>query len=46
MPAQRWLQRWLAKGIVVHAIAERAVIDRLVDDLRRLGAVDHRVGGT
>lgn len=29
-------------GLVVHARAERAVIDRLVDDLRRLGPVDHR----
>jgi DNA-binding CsgD family transcriptional regulator len=29
-------------GLVVHARADRAVIDRLVDDLRRLGAVDHR----
>jgi DNA-binding CsgD family transcriptional regulator len=31
--------------LVVHASAEREVIDRLVDDLRRLGSVDHRVGG-
>jgi len=30
-------------GIVVEARAERATIDRLVDDLRRLGPVDHRV---
>lgn len=30
-------------GVVIAARAERAVIDRLVDDLRRLGAVDHRV---
>ena len=29
-------------GLVVHAQAERDVIDRLVDDLRRLGPVDHR----
>ena len=29
-------------GLVVHAVAERDVIDRLVDDLRRLGPVDHR----
>jgi DNA-binding NarL/FixJ family response regulator len=29
-------------GLVVHAGADRAVIDRLVDDLRRLGPVDHR----
>jgi DNA-binding CsgD family transcriptional regulator len=29
-------------GLVVHARADRAVIDRLVDDLRRLGSVDHR----
>src|SRR5262249_9151274 len=32
------------RGIVVHALAERDVIDRLVDDLRRLGPVDHRTG--
>jgi DNA-binding NarL/FixJ family response regulator len=31
-------------GLVVHARADRAVIDRLVDDLRRLGPVDHRTG--
>ena len=30
------------KGLVVHATAGREVIDRLVDDLRRLGPVDHR----
>ncbi len=29
-------------GVVVHAVADREVIDRLVDDLRRLGPVDHR----
>lgn len=29
-------------GVVVHALADREVIDRLVDDLRRLGPVDHR----
>ena len=29
-------------GVVVHAIAPREVVDRLVDDLRRLGAVEHR----
>jgi DNA-binding CsgD family transcriptional regulator len=29
-------------GLVVHARAERAVTDRLVDDLRRLGPVEHR----
>lgn len=28
-------------GLVVHARAGRAVIDRLVDDLRRLGPVEH-----
>ena len=32
------------QGIVAHATADRAVIDRLADDLRRLGPVDHRVG--
>lgn len=31
-------------GLVVHAIADRLVIDRLVDDLRRLAPVDHRIG--
>jgi len=31
-------------GLVVHAIADRSVIDRLVDDLRRLAPVDHRIG--
>jgi DNA-binding CsgD family transcriptional regulator len=31
-------------GLVVHAQAERDVIDRLVDDLRRFGRVDHRTG--
>jgi DNA-binding CsgD family transcriptional regulator len=31
-------------GILVLARADRTVIDRLVDDLRRLGPVDHRVG--
>lgn len=30
-------------GIVVEARADRATIDRLVDDLRRRGPVDHRV---
>lgn len=29
-------------GLVVHAQAGRDVIDRLVDDLRRFGPVDHR----
>jgi DNA-binding NarL/FixJ family response regulator len=29
-------------GLVVHARADRAVIDRLVDDLRRFAPVDHR----
>ena len=29
-------------GLVVHARADRTVIDRLVDDLRRFGPVDHR----
>jgi DNA-binding NarL/FixJ family response regulator len=31
-------------GLVVHAVAPRDVIDRLVDDLRRFGPVDHRTG--
>lgn len=32
------------QGLVTHATAPRDVIDRLVDDLRRLGPVDHRIG--
>ena len=28
----------------MHALAEREVVDRLVDDLRRLGPADHRTG--
>ena len=28
-------------GLVVHARADRAVVDRLVDDLRRLDSVEH-----
>ena len=31
-------------GMVGHATADREIVDRLVDDLRRLGPVDHRVG--
>jgi DNA-binding NarL/FixJ family response regulator len=31
-------------GLAVRAVAERPLIDRFVDDLRRLGRVDHRVG--
>jgi DNA-binding NarL/FixJ family response regulator len=31
-------------GVIAHALAEREVIDRLVDDLRRLGPVEHRTG--
>ena len=30
-------------GIVAHATASRDVVDRFLDDLRRLGPVDHRV---
>ncbi len=30
-------------GLLVEAAADRDTIDRLVDDLRRLGPVDHRV---
>lgn len=30
-------------GVVVEALADRATVDRLVDDLRRRGPVDHRV---
>jgi DNA-binding CsgD family transcriptional regulator len=32
-------------GLLIAARAERDVIDRLCDDLRRLGPVDHRLGG-
>lgn len=32
------------EGLVVHATAEREIIDQLVDDLRRLGHVEHRIG--
>jgi DNA-binding CsgD family transcriptional regulator len=31
-------------GLVIETTADRAIVDRLVDDLRRLGPVDHRVG--
>jgi DNA-binding CsgD family transcriptional regulator len=31
-------------GLVVAARADRDVIDRLCDDLRRLGRLDHRIG--
>lgn len=30
-------------GLLVHATADRTTIDRLVDDLRRLGQVEHRI---
>lgn len=30
-------------GLVVAASADRAIIDRLIDDLRHVGTVDHRV---
>jgi DNA-binding CsgD family transcriptional regulator len=30
-------------GVVVEALADRGTVDRLVDDLRRRGPVDHRV---
>lgn len=33
-----------AAGVLIHARAERDVIDRLCDDLRGLGKLDHRVG--
>lgn len=29
-------------GLVIHVQCDRAIIDRLVDDLRRFGRVDHR----
>jgi len=31
------------RGLLVDATAERSVVDRLCDDLRRLGHLDHRV---
>jgi DNA-binding NarL/FixJ family response regulator len=31
-------------GLILETTADRATVDRLVDDLRRLGPVDHRVG--
>ncbi|GAA1504886.1 hypothetical protein [Nocardioides humi] len=31
-------------GLLVDARAERATVDRLCDDLRRLGRLDHRIG--
>jgi DNA-binding NarL/FixJ family response regulator len=32
------------EGLVVAATGERALVDRLIEDLRRLGPVDHRLG--
>lgn len=32
------------EGLVARATAPREIVDRLVDDLRRLGPVDHRIG--
>lgn len=31
-------------GVIVEARADRALVDRLVDDLRRIGRVEHRTG--
>lgn len=31
-------------GLVIEARADREIIDRLCDDLRRFGPVDHRIG--
>jgi len=42
--AQAVLAAMAGAGIVVHATAPRDVIDRLVDDLRRLATVEHRAG--
>lgn len=33
-------------GVVVHGVADRDVLDRLCDDLRRLGPLDHRTAST
>ncbi len=30
-------------GLVVHAVAEREIVDRLCEDLRRLGRLEHRL---
>ncbi len=32
------------QGLAVRAVAPRDVVDRLIDDLRHLGPIDHRVG--
>ncbi len=32
------------EGLILRATAPRDLVDRLVDDLRRLGPVDHRIG--
>ena len=34
------------QGLVVRTVAPRDVVDRLIDDLRRLGPVEHRLGRT
>lgn len=31
-------------GLVIHARAGREIVDRLCEDLRRLGSLDHRIG--
>ena len=31
-------------GVLAHGVAPREVLDRLCDDLRRLGPLDHRLG--
>ncbi len=33
-------------GLLVEASADRVTVDRLVDDLRRIGPVDHRIAST
>ena len=33
-----------ARGVLIDAHAERDVVDRLCEDLRRIGRLDHRVG--
>lgn len=42
--AQAVLAAVAGTALVIDAAAPREVIDRLSDDLRRLGAVDHRIG--
>jgi DNA-binding CsgD family transcriptional regulator len=42
--AQALLLALGGSGLIIRAACPRVVIDRLIDDLRRLGPVDHRIG--